>query len=52
MGAKKSGGTASRQKAKNAKMAADMARAGVQRTTYRDPITNRIVPIGRAPGKE
>jgi len=41
MSAKKSGGSAGRQRAKD----------GVKRTTYRDPITNKIVPIGRYPGK-
>ena len=52
MGAKKSGGNANRQKVKNQEMAARMAREGVKRTTYRDPITYRIVPIGRYPGKD
>jgi hypothetical protein len=28
-----------------------MAKDGVKRTTFRDPITNKIVPIGTYPGK-
>lgn len=51
MGAKRSGGTSSRLRNKNQKMAADMAAAGVKRTHYRDPITNKLVPIGTVPGK-
>jgi hypothetical protein len=51
MGAKKTGGTASRKRNKDSAMAAQMAKDGVRRTTYRDPITYKIVPIGRYPGK-
>ena len=51
MGAKKSGGTAGRKRAKDSAMAAQLAKDGVKRTTYRDPITNKIVPIGTYPGK-
>lgn len=50
MGAFKSGGTGNRLKNKNSKMAADMAAAGVKRTMYRDPITNKMRPIGTYPG--
>jgi len=32
-------------------MAAQMAKDGVKRTTYRDPITNKRVPIGVVPGR-
>lgn len=51
MAAKKGGGTAARMRNKNQEMAARMAKEGVKRTTYRDPITYKIVPIGRVPGK-
>lgn len=51
MGAKKTGGTGGRRRAKDQAMAAQLAKDGVQRSTYRDPITNKIVPIGRVPGK-
>ncbi len=51
MAAKKTGGTAGRRRAKDSAAAAQMAKDGVKRTTYRDPITNKIVPIGRYPGK-
>lgn len=51
MAAKKGGGNAGRQRQKDSEMAARMAREGVKRTTYRDPITYKIVPIGRYPGK-
>lgn len=51
MGAKKTGGTASRRRAADSARAAQMAKDGVRRTTYRDPITNLIVPIGSVPGK-
>lgn len=52
MAAKKNGGTAARNKAKNIAMAAQLAKDGVKRTTYRDPITYKIVPIGTVPGKK
>lgn len=48
MGARKTGG--SNHRAHDSKRAKDMAAAGVKRTTFRDPITNRIVPIGTVPG--
>lgn len=51
MSAKKTGGTAGRNRAKNQAMAAQMAKDGVKRTTYRDPITNKMIPIGSVPGK-
>jgi hypothetical protein len=51
MGAKKTGGSAGRLRNKNQEMAARMAKEGVKRTTYRDPITNKLVPIGRVPGR-
>lgn len=51
MSAKKTGGTAGRNRQKNSAMAAQMAKDGVTRTTYRDPITNKMVPIGTVPGK-
>lgn len=50
MGAKKSGGTAGRRRARDSAAAAQLAKDGVKRTTYRDPITNKIVSIGTYPG--
>lgn len=49
-GAQKTGSGDPGGKAKNSAMAAHMAKKGVKRTTYRDPITNRMVPIGSYPG--
>lgn len=51
MGAKKTGGTAGRRRQKDSAAAAQMAKDGVVRRTYRDPITNKLVPIGTVPGK-
>ena len=45
MSAHKTGGTASRKRAKDSKMASDMARAGVKRSTMRDPITHNLIGI-------
>lgn len=50
MSAKKTGGTAGRNRAKNSAMAAMLAKQGVKRTTFRDPITNNIVACGTIPG--
>lgn len=51
MSAQKSGGTRGRRRAADAKRAAQMAADGIKRTTFRDPITNKIIPIGQCPGK-
>jgi len=51
MGARKTGGTAGRRRAADSKRAAQMAEQGIKRTTFRDPITNKIIPIGQYPGK-
>lgn len=51
MGAKKAGTTAGRRRAADSKRAAQMAADGIKRTTFRDPITNKIIPIGQYPGK-
>lgn len=45
MSATKSGGTASRKRAKDSAMAAAMAKDGVKRSTMRDPITRALVGI-------
>lgn len=50
MSAKKTGGTAGRNRAKNSAMAAALAKQGVKRTTFRDPITYGIVSVGTYPG--
>lgn len=50
MGAKKTGGTAGRRRAADSAAAAFMAKMGVKRTTYRDPITYQMRPIGSYPG--
>lgn len=50
MSAKKSGGTAARRRAADSAMAAVLAKRGVKRTTFRDPITNSIVSCGTYPG--
>jgi len=49
-GAQKTGSGDPGHKRKNSEMAAYMAKHGVKRTTFRDPITNNIVPMGRIPG--
>lgn len=51
MAAKKTGGTAGRRRAADQARAAYMAKHGVVRSTYRDPITYRIVPVGAVPGR-
>lgn len=50
MAARKDGGSAGRQRARDSAHAAFMAKMGVKRTTFRDPITNKIVGIGTYPG--
>lgn len=44
------GAAGTNRRNKDVKMAAAMAKAGVKRTTYRDPITYQIKPIGTYPG--
>jgi hypothetical protein len=51
MAAKKTGGTAGRRRAADSAMAAELARRGVKRTSFRDPITNKLVPMGTYPGR-
>jgi hypothetical protein len=52
MAAKKSAMGAAKQKAqRDREHAAFLAKKGVKRTTFRDPITNRMVPIGTIPGR-
>lgn len=46
MSAKKTGGTAGRRRAADQARAAYMAEHNIRRTTFRDPITNKIKPIG------
>jgi hypothetical protein len=50
MSAKKTGGSAGRQRAADSARASFMAAQGVKRTTFRDPITNQIVACGTVPG--
>jgi len=50
MSAKKTGGTAGRRRAKDSAMAAALAKDGVKRNTFRDPITYKMVSIGTYPG--
>lgn len=49
-GARKTGSGDPGHKRKNSEMAAYMAKKGVTRTTFRDPITNSIISMGRYPG--
>ena len=49
-GAVKTGSGDPGHKARNSAMAAYMAKHGVKRTTFRDPITNNIVVMGTIPG--
>ena len=49
-GAQKTGSPDPGGKQKNSSMAAYMAKMGVKRTTFRDPITNSVVPMGTYPG--
>ena len=51
MSAKKTGGTAGRQRAADSARAAWMAAKGIKRTMMRDPITYKMVPI-KAKGSE
>lgn len=43
-------GAASNKRNRDKSRAAYMKAHGVGRTTFRDPITNKIVPIGAYPG--
>lgn len=49
-GAQKTGSGDPGHSNKNKAMAAYMAKKGIRRATYRDPITYGIVPIGTYPG--
>lgn len=49
-GAVKTGSGDPGGKAKNSAMAAFMAKQGIKRTTYRDPITYAIRKVGTYPG--
>lgn len=46
MSAKKTGGTAGRQRAKNQAMAAAMAAQGIKRNTCRCPVCHHLVSLG------
>lgn len=50
MSAKKSGGTAGRQRAKDAAMAAELKARGVKRTTCRCPLCHGLVGLERLYG--
>jgi hypothetical protein len=50
MAARKDGGSAGRRRAADSARASYMAAHGVTRTTYRDPITNKMRAIGTYPG--
>lgn len=47
MSAKKTGGTAGRQRSKNSAMAADLAARGVKRTSCRCPVCHTVVGLER-----
>ena len=49
-GAQKTGSNDPGGKRKNSEMAAYMAKHGIKRTTFRCPITSKIVPMGSVPG--
>lgn len=49
MGAKKTGGTAGRNKAKNIAMASRMKQEGIDRRTCRCPICHKMVGIAALP---
>lgn len=49
MSAKKTGGGAGRQRAKNQAMAASMAAQGIKRTSCRCPICHKLVGLGVLP---
>lgn len=52
MGAHKSSmGSGKQKQMRDKARAAWMAKKGIKRTTFRDPITNRMVPIGTVPGR-
>lgn len=51
MSARKSGGTAGRRRAADSAMAAQLAKDGVKRTTFRCPITYKMLPVGAYPGR-
>lgn len=44
------GASSNNRRNKNIKMAALMAKQGIKRTSYRDPITGGMRPIGTYPG--
>lgn len=50
MSAKKTGGTAGRRRAADQARAAYMAAHNVRRTSFRDPITGSMRPLGSYPG--
>lgn len=50
MSAKKSGGGLGRRRAGDQARAKFMADHGIKRTTFRDPITGAMRPIGSYPG--
>jgi len=50
MSAKKSGGSLGRRRAADQARASFMALHNVKRTSYRDPITGAMRPIGTYPG--
>jgi hypothetical protein len=50
MSAKKSGGSLGRRRAADQARAAFMVKHNIKRTTYRDPITGAMRPIGTYPG--
>ena len=50
MSAKKTGGGSKNKRARDMANAARMAKDGVKRTTFRDPITYAIVACGTVPG--
>jgi hypothetical protein len=50
MSAKKTGGARANKRAADVARASAMAKQGVKRTTFRDPITGNIRPVGSYPG--
>lgn len=50
MSARKGGGGLGRRRAADQARAEYMAAKGVKRTTFRDPITNKMVACGTYPG--
>lgn len=52
MSARKSGAAAAgRRRAADSVMAAQLAKDGVKRTTFRCPITYKMLPVGAYPGR-